>query len=475
MMILVVGIAGLLGWVVHRAHVQRDAVAAITTLRRGTRASVYYDWQYSADGGQKVAGPRLPKWMYDSLGQYDEKARPRGPKWLRDALGPDLFDTVVNVSISGDNVDDELLENLGKLAGVERVAIQGHAAPDLSTAGMARIGTLSRLKTLSVEGFTDSHGFVAGLAGKTGLRQIWLPQAAVTDEKMAIIGGFTDLISLKIDGRNVTDRGFAHVANLKELSLLEMPGVRITDLAPVADLTQLDVLFLQPSARARSANSLPDPGGPTSLEPLRRLANVTQIVLGTTQVEDRDLAVAAGLPRLTALTLGGGRITEGGLARMASAPRLLFLTLTESSVADLRPLAPRLPAMLGLDLGNAPLTDAALEPLAGAPRLGSLGLVGSKITDAGLDHLASLASLERLKLDRSAITDAGLARLKPLRALVALSLNETGLTDSSVDTLAGFPSLKDLSLARSKISAAGIERLRKLLPKAQISWSAKPG
>ena len=45
MMIVVLGIGGVLGWVAHRAHVQRDAVAAITTLRRNTRGSVYYDWQ----------------------------------------------------------------------------------------------------------------------------------------------------------------------------------------------------------------------------------------------------------------------------------------------------------------------------------------------------------------------------------------------------------------------------------------------
>ena len=75
---------------------------------------------------------------------------------------------------------------------------------------------------------------------------------------MAIIGGFADLEILQVDGRNVTDRGFAHVANLKELSLLDMPGVRITDLAPVADLMQLDLLFLAPK-RATSARSVPTP------------------------------------------------------------------------------------------------------------------------------------------------------------------------------------------------------------------------
>ena len=40
MMIVVLGIGGVFGWVAQRAHVQRDAVAAITTLRRNTRGNV---------------------------------------------------------------------------------------------------------------------------------------------------------------------------------------------------------------------------------------------------------------------------------------------------------------------------------------------------------------------------------------------------------------------------------------------------
>jgi hypothetical protein len=472
MMMIVLGIGGVLGWVVHRAHVQRDAVAAITTLRRNTRGSVYYDWQFVAGQGDKAARPRGPKWMRDLLGPGDKDARPPGPKWLRDALGPDVFDTVVVVDIEGDNVDDELLENVGKLPGVELVRIRGHAAPDLTPAGMARLRTLSRLKGLSVRGFTDSRGFVAGLTGKAGLRRLWLPEAAVTDDEMAIIGGLADLELLQLDGRNVTDRGFAHVANLKELSLLDMPGVRITDLAPVADLAQLDVLGLAP-ARATAARSVPGPGGPSSLEPLRRLTKLTQLTLGSTRIEDRELAVVAGLPRLYNLVIGGRGITEAGLARIAESRSLTFLRFTDTSITDMRPLSPRLHAILGLEIENSQLTDAGIEPLSGATRIEGLTIAGSRMTDAGLDHLASLTSLERLRLDRSANTDAGLARLRSLKALVTLSLTETKLTDSSVETLAGFPSLRDLNLDRSGISPAGIERLKKALPKARITEESK--
>jgi Leucine-rich repeat (LRR) protein len=454
MMIVVLGIGCVLGWVAHRARVQRDAVAAITTPRRNTRGSVYYDWQFVA-------------------GNFDKDAKPRGPRWLRDALGPDVFDTVVIVTIEGDNVDDEFVENVGKLHWVEKVDLVGHVAPDLTPAAMAQLWTLPRLKTLNTRGIAIPRGFVTGLAGRTKLRSLWLPQAAVTDDEMAIIGEFTDLEFLQLDGSNVTDRGFAHVANLRKLTILDMPGVRITDLAPVADLVQLDLLVLAP-ARATPTWSVPVPGGPSSLGPLRRLTKVTQLILGDTRIEDRDLAVVAGLPKLDNLQIGGREITEAGLARLAESRSLTCLGLTDTSIADLRPLSPRLHAISTLWMENSHLTDAGIEPLSGATRIGELIIVGSRITDAGLDHLASMTSLWRLRLDRSAITDAGLARLKSLKSLETLSLTETQLTDSSVETLTGFQSLKSLNLDRSGISSTGIERLKQALPKARISSARMP-
>jgi Leucine-rich repeat (LRR) protein len=383
-----------------------------------------------------------------------------------------VFDTVIIVTIEGDNVDDKFLENVGKLHSVEKVDLVGHAAPDLTPAGMAHLHTLSRLKMLNTRGIAIPRGFVTGLAGRTGLRHLWLPQAAVTDDEIAIIGEFTDLEFLQLDGSNVTDRGFAHVANLKKLTILDMPGVRITDLAPVADLVQLDLLVLA-SGRATLARSVPGPGGPSSLGPLRRLTKVTQLILGDTRIDDRDLAVVAGLPKLDNLQIGGKGITEAGLAQLAESRSLTCLGLTDTSIADLRPLSPRFHAIRTLWMENSHLTDAGIEPLPKGIRLTDLTISGSRMTDAGLDHLASLTSLWRLRLDRSAITDAGLVRLKSLKSLEALSLSETKLTDSSIETLAGFHSLKSLNLDRSGISPAGIERLKKALPKARILEESK--
>ena len=234
-----------------------------------------------------------------------------------------------------------------------RSTIAGHAAPDLTPAGMAQLRNLSRLKVLSVRGFTIPRGFVAGLAGKTGLRRLWLPQAAVTDDEMAIIGGFTDLEFLQLDGSNVTDRGFAHVANLKKLTILDMPGVRITDLAPVADLVQLDVLVLAP-ARATSARSVPGPGGPSSLGPLRRLTKAHAAHPGGprgSRIE--NWRSSPGSPSSYNLMIGGRGITEAGLARIAESKSLTCLGLADTSIADLRPLSPRLHAISTLWMENS--------------------------------------------------------------------------------------------------------------------------
>src|SRR5262245_3580204 len=69
LMVLVLIIGGGLGWVIHRARVQRDAVA---TIRRAG-GDVAYSWQWS--GGRPV----FPR------------SKPPGPDWLRRILGPDFL------------------------------------------------------------------------------------------------------------------------------------------------------------------------------------------------------------------------------------------------------------------------------------------------------------------------------------------------------------------------------------------------
>jgi hypothetical protein len=78
-MALVLIVGGGLGWVIHRAHVQRDAVAAIERVG----GYVGYSWQRSKGN-----------WVYP-------RRKPPGPDWVRRTLGPDFLDTVSNEAIPG--------------------------------------------------------------------------------------------------------------------------------------------------------------------------------------------------------------------------------------------------------------------------------------------------------------------------------------------------------------------------------------
>jgi hypothetical protein len=56
-LVLVVG-AGL-GWIVREAHIQRDAVAAITTIG----GEVNYDWEWCDGAPVPGAQPSAPRWL----------------------------------------------------------------------------------------------------------------------------------------------------------------------------------------------------------------------------------------------------------------------------------------------------------------------------------------------------------------------------------------------------------------------------
>src|SRR3954468_24090483 len=118
-LVLLVGVA--LGWVVHRAQVQRNAVAAIERAGGG----VYYEWQFK-DGIPDVDGV------------------PRVPKWLVDLIGLDYFGSAVYV-IFQQGCRDQDLAQIGRLRQLERLDL---GLSKVTDAGLVHLENLSRLQLL---------------------------------------------------------------------------------------------------------------------------------------------------------------------------------------------------------------------------------------------------------------------------------------------------------------------------------------
>ena len=96
-MVLILILGGGLGWMAHRARVQREAVAAI--LR--ARGMAYYGW-------------RRVDWRFPR--EIKGPDEPWAPRWLVDLIGVDYFDSVTFVHFfTGNLASDAELAHVGRL------------------------------------------------------------------------------------------------------------------------------------------------------------------------------------------------------------------------------------------------------------------------------------------------------------------------------------------------------------------------
>jgi hypothetical protein len=194
--VLLVVIAGSLGWLAHRANVQHDAVRAI--VKAGGYVKYDSEWKF----GGPVSGGQLP-----------------GPKWL-----VDLFD----------------VNYLGHVV-VVRLAEKG------SDAVLASVGRLRRLKTLDLQRSSVTDTGLRELENLTELQDLTLDRTTITDAGLAHLEPLTQLKALTLYKDHITDAGLQHLRSLKNLQNLILADTGVTDagLAELRSLTNLRWLFLE--------------------------------------------------------------------------------------------------------------------------------------------------------------------------------------------------------------------------------------
>jgi hypothetical protein len=325
---LVLILGALLAWQINEARQQSRLVKRIE--RDG--GVVLYDWQ-TRDG-------------------LDPNRKPWAPRWLVDRAGVDFFGHPTQVNLVGP-FTDSTLDPVGKLSNLESLKL---ISPEVTDAGLARLGELTALRTLIVN--FDRRGTGQDLDKvRPG------SGAQINDEGLAylrrILNGLSDL-DLNLAGTLLTDAGLANLEGLSSLQSLDLSGTRVTDvgLSHLKGLKGLERLYLQDLSISAAG-----------LENLSRLPVLRTLSLANTDVTDTDIAELRKLQSLEILFLNDTRVTDAGLERC---------------LADL-------------------------------PGLTYLDLSGTKITDAGLTHLSRLKDLQRLTLKRTSITDAGINSLQAER------------------------------------------------------------
>jgi uncharacterized membrane protein len=121
---------------------------------------------------------------------------------------------------------------------------------------------------------------------------------------------------------------------------------------------------------------------------------------GTALPEASLAALAAAAAEIVDLNLGNSDLDDGELASIGALPNVTHLRLARNR-----------------------LTDASLPALAALPRLEHVNLYGNVgVTDAGLDALTSAPSLREVYVWQTAVTETGAARLRAARAGLQLEL-----------------------------------------------------
>ncbi len=215
LIVLVLPIGGALGWIVHQAHVQRDAVVAI----RKAAGNVEYDFNPN----------HSPWWL----------------KWLADRIGVDYFGHVVRVDLVGVGPDGPAtgaeLEQVVCLKQIEQLELWESSVSD---ARLADLKGLTRLRSLGLHKTKVSDSGLANLKGSSALRSLWLNRSAVTDEGLAHLEGRTNLEALALRETAITDAGLVHLRGLIGLKRLFLGGTKVTDagLVHLKGLSRLQLL-----------------------------------------------------------------------------------------------------------------------------------------------------------------------------------------------------------------------------------------
>jgi internalin A len=189
-----------LGWIVRSAHVQRDAVEAISSAG----GDVYYDWEWN--NGAPI-----------------RNGSPWAPGWLSKLIAVDYFGHVTFV--------------------------RGPASMTPADAVMASVGNLTQLQYLDVDQSYASDADLAHLTGLTDLHDLWLSNGQISDAGLAHLkgltklsflslrfsritdGGLTNLTSLVVTGTAVTDAGLVHLKGLTNLTGLDLRNTEVSDAA----------------------------------------------------------------------------------------------------------------------------------------------------------------------------------------------------------------------------------------------------
>ena len=284
---------------------------------------------------------------------------------------------------------------------------------------------------------------IAGQQYSTDLTELDLGSMYLTDADIESLQYMVNLRSLDLRQNQLTD--LTPLAGLTQLESLELRGNNLSDLAPLAGLTNLKTLRLGGSDSGVNNPNLQD------LTPLSGLKNLEILVLpGNSQI--RDLTPISGLTNLREFSMSGdssaGAYQIADLSPLAGLTNLERLSVTINGVDSLEPLR-NLKKLAYLFInGEGAYRD--FSPISELTELQTLRLVGtgnSQMAPGDLQFISGLTQLKTLELHfDGTLSLRGLEGLTALETVTLMYHNGDDAFCVDIEALSGLTNLKELTL-----------------------------
>ena len=232
------------------------------------------------------------------------------------------------------------------------------------------------------------------------IRGVQIPTTATSlysDGRWGGGGASMDGERIEWGGGPLTNQDIEPLRYMVNLTILHINDNNITDISPIARLTNLRNLNIGNNqfsydvwAQRQWNNNI------TDLTPLTGLRNLE--TLNTMQLPNADITPLAGFTNLRELHMWNNQISD--LTPISGLTNLTSLTLNMNSISDLTPLS-GMTHLRTLTLPHNNITD--ITPLAGLTSLTFLRLEGNNVND--ITPLAGLTNLREVFLGNNPVTD----------------------------------------------------------------------
>ena len=356
---------------------------------------------------------------------------------------------------------------------------------ELTVEDVQKIGKLTDLESIRLQGPVVNDEYVEALSGLTKLKSVDIENSSITDRSLEILKTLPDITTLALR-RNVgfTDRAVKLFAEFPKLTVLRilyngfspmalydleaLSSVRVLDLRglPVGDDTLLFLANLEHLEDLYIRGTVTN----TGLVELKKCKK-----LKTLELQDADISPGCGeifkeMESLRYLRvfrcdgLGARGISELGVVTQLDRLELRAMSCSNEALLALKPLV----NLKIVEFSELSGVDSAtiIEVLQSYPKLENIRIFAIPVDDTVPVFLATLPGLTSVSLPATAITDKGLDALTALNlTLLDIHGNKERITLEGAKVLSKFVDLRRLIIPETLNDPALREEILKNSPR----------